>query len=325
MRAPVRLAVFAAGLGVAGLVAAATGQAVGPDLTPTSARTSHGPAQGHGDGGASTDGGHDATQGGTPGDGGGHGDGHAPAVAAPGGLQSAQDGHRLVLDHTTTAAGRDRTVSFRVLGPDGAAVRSYTTAHDKDLHLIAVRRDLTGFQHVHPVLAADGTWSTDLDLTPGTWRVFADFDPAGDAAPLTLGTDLHVPGSYAPQALQEPSTTAVVDGYTVALDGDLAPGKESELTLSVSHDGRPVTDLEPYLAAYGHVVALREGDLAYLHVHPDGAPGGGTTRPGPDVVFHTTLPTAGSYRLFLDFKHDGVVRTAAFTVHAGGEVKPHGH
>jgi hypothetical protein len=134
-----------------------------------------------------------------------------------------------------------------------------------------------------------------------------------------------VPGGFAPQGLPEPSATAVVDDYTVTLAGDLQPGTESELTLSVSRDGRPVTDLEPYLAAYGHVVALRDGDLAYLHVHPDGAPGDGTTQPGPDVVFHTTLPTAGSYRLFLDFKHDGVVRTAAFTVHAGKEVQPHGH
>ena len=46
------------------------------------------------------------------------------------------------------------------------------------------------------------------------------------------------------------------------------PGQESELTLSVSRDGRPVTDLQPYLGAYGHLVVLRDGDLAYLHAHP---------------------------------------------------------
>jgi hypothetical protein len=58
---------------------------------------------------------------------------------------------------------------------------------------------------------------------------------------------------------------------------------------------------------------LRDGDLAYLHVHPTGEPGDGRTDPGPDVSFGTTAPSAGSYRLFLDFRHGGVVRTAEFT------------
>ena len=78
-----------------------------------------------------------------------------------------------------------------------------------------------------------------------------------------------------------------------------------------------MTDLQPYLAAYGHLVALRAGDLAYLHVHPAGAPGDGVTPAGPGITFYATAPTAGDYRLYLDFQHDGVVRTAEFTVHAG--------
>ena len=64
-------------------------------------------------------------------------------------------------------------------------------------------------------------------------------------------------------------------------------------------------------------MALRAGDLAYLHVHPAGAPGDGVTPAGPGITFYATAPTAGDYRLYLDFQHDGVVRTAEFTVHAG--------
>jgi len=79
-----------------------------------------------------------------------------------------------------------------------------------------------------------------------------------------------------------------------------------------------VRDLQPYLGAYGHLVALRSGDLAYLHVHPGGEPGDGKTRPGPDISFTATAPSEGAYRLFLDFKHEGKVRTAAFTVRAQG-------
>ncbi len=85
----------------------------------------------------------------------------------------------------------------------------------------------------------------------------------------------------------------------------------------MSRDGEAVADLQPYLGAYGHLVALRSGDLAYLHVHPDGTPGDGKTQPGPEVVFYAAVPSAGTYHLFLDFRHEGIVRTAAFTVSTG--------
>jgi hypothetical protein len=234
----------------------------------------------------------------------------------PGGLQISEGGYTVDVAGQLPA-GAATAVSFRILGPDGRPVTAYDTAHDEALHLIAVRRDLTGYQHVHPELAADGTWSTPLDVTAGTWRLFADFDPAGTDAALVLGADVAVAGTYSPQPLPEPAATAEVDGYTVTLDGQLVPGAESELTLSVSRDGQPVTDLQPYLATYGHLVALRDGDLAYLHVHPAGEPGDGRTSPGPDITFYATAPSAGDYRLFLDFRHGDVVHTAEFTVRAG--------
>ena len=239
-----------------------------------------------------------------------------PGADLPGGLMVSQDGYTFRLADGSARPGRDVPVSFTIDGPDGRPVTAYDVEHEKKLHLIAVRRDFSGFQHVHPKLDDHGTWSTDLDLTPGQWRLFADFK-AGGAEGLTLGADLSVSGSYEPVADEGEQRTARVDGYTVTLDGDLSPGSDAKLTLSVERDGRPVTDLQPYLGAYGHLVALREGDLAYLHVHPDGTPGDGSTEPGPDVVFYAAVPSSGDYRLYLDFKHDGVVRTAAFTVGAG--------
>jgi hypothetical protein len=207
-------------------------------------------------------------------------------------------------------------VDFRITGPDGDPVTEYDLDHDVDLHLIAVRRDLTGFQHVHPRLGEDGVWRIPLALDPGVWRLFADFVPSALGEKLTLGADLAVAGQYAPAPLPPESRTAEVDGFTVVLTGALEPGGESELTLSVSRDGRPVTDLQPYLAAYGHLVVLRAGDLAYLHVHPAGEPGDVTTEPGPAVTFFSTAPSSGTYRLYLDFKHGDAVHTAAFTVAA---------
>jgi hypothetical protein len=234
------------------------------------------------------------------------------AVDVPKGLMVSQNGYTLELGRTDAPAGSAVPIEFTIVGPAGEPVTDYDVEHEKELHLIAVRRDFSGFQHVHPVMDAEGTWRTDLDLTAGEWRVFADFKASGADA-LTLGHDLAVAGSYRPERSTE-STTSQVGRYTVTLEGDLTAGTDAELTLSVTLDGEPVTDLEPYLGAYGHLVALRAGDLAYLHVHPEGTPDDGTTEPGPDVVFYAQVPSAGRYHLYLDFKHRGVVRTAAFTV-----------
>ena len=302
MSTTTRLALFAAGLAAVFGISLGAGSLVGT-VGPAAAAEEE-PMPGH------------ASPAGDEAHGGAQHDAAAPADV-PKGLQTAQDGYTLALEQPALPAGPATEVVFSVLGPDGRPLTSYRASHDEDLHLIAVRRDLTGFQHVHPELGGDGTWRTTLALTPGEWRVFADFVPAGGEG-LTLGTDLSVAGSYSPEPLPAPSRTAEVDGYTVTLDGDLVAGEMSELTLRIAKDGRPVTDLQPYLAAYGHLVVLRDGDLAYLHVHPTGEPGDGRTEPGPEVRFATTAPSPGTYRLFLDFRHGDVVRTAEFTAVAHG-------
>ncbi|UUV30021.1 DUF748 domain-containing protein [Amycolatopsis roodepoortensis] len=253
----------------------------------------------------------------------GHGDAHSGTVAEaaptdePGGLASSRGGYTLTPTTTTLTAGTTQPFSFTILGPGGTPVTAYDVEHEKRMHLIVVRRDTAGFQHVHPELAPDGVWSVPLALPQaGSYRVFADFKPAGGSA-TTLGADVAVAGDFTPAEYQ-PSRVADVDGYQVRLDGDLAPGKSSKVTLTVTKDGREVTDLQPYLGAYGHLVALRGGDLAYLHVHPDGEPGDGRTKPGPTVTFFAEVPSAGTYRLFLDFQHQGKVRTAEFTVATAG-------
>lgn len=232
----------------------------------------------------------------------------------PGGLATSRDGYTLALDETAYAPG-EREVALRILDEDGESLADpadYDVQHDERLHLVAVRRDFTGFQHVHPRLDADGTWRTTLDLAPGSWRVLADLVPAG-GDPVVLGADVAVSGATTAPRPAAVSRTATVDGYTVTLDGDLTAGAHSMLDLTVERDGRPVTDLQPYLGAYGHLVALREGDLAYLHVHPEDGPA------GPTIAFGAEVPSAGRYHLYLDFRHDGVVRTASFTVEAGRE------
>ncbi|MEV1014537.1 hypothetical protein AB0I89_11735 [Micromonospora sp. NPDC049801] len=234
------------------------------------------------------------------------------ADLVPGGLLVSDRGY--TLQPVTAPAGQ---FAFRIDGPDGRPVTRYDVAHDRRMHLIVARRDLSGFRHVHPDLAPDGTWRVATPLAgAGQWRAFADFTPTG-GEPLTLGVDVAVPGELTERTLPAPAASTTVDGYTVTLAGTPEPGRTSALTLTVSRAGQPVTDLEPYLGAYGHLVALRRGDLAYLHVHPDGTPGDGRTPPGPAVTFHAEVPSAGAYRLYLDFQHGGQVHTAEFTILAG--------
>ena len=303
MNAPTKVVGFVLGIAVAFVVAYAVGSQVGPVGEPAEASA-------HTDGGHSESGGHS--------DGGHASAGNAETVGLPGGLMVSEGGYTLALQDKVSQAGRGKEISFVIEGPDGP-VTAYDVLHEKRLHFIAVRRDFAGFQHVHPKFADNGTWTTALDLTPGQWRVFADFKPSGGEA-LTLGSDLSVPGRTDPATGGQTTRTASVDGYTVELTGDLVAGEHSMLKLQVSRDGRPVTDLQPYLGAYGHLVALRGGDLAYLHVHPDGEPGDGKTDPGPEIEFGAEVPSEGEYHLYLDFKHDGVVRTAQFQLDA----KAHG-
>ncbi|MFI7705061.1 hypothetical protein [Nonomuraea sp. NPDC049480] len=314
MNAATKLGAYVLGLAVVFGGALGAGRVVGPAAAPPPAEdhSAMAPAQqatadGHGDthGGATQQTTQQTTQSDTP-----------------GGLQVSDNGYTLN-PLTTIKAGEPADFRFTVTGPDGKPVTDYQVEHDKKLHFIVVSRDLSTFQHLHPVEAGDGVWSVKLTLDdPGAYRAFADFVPAGGSG-LTLGTDLLVAGDYAPKALSEISRTAKVDGYAVTLTGDLIPGQSSKLTLSVSKDGEPVTDLQPYLGAYGHLVALRAGDLAYLHVHPDGEPGDGKTAAGPEITFYAEVPSGGDYRLFLDFQHAGKVRTADFTAQAGaGQPKP---
>ncbi|MFF2021833.1 hypothetical protein ACFVW2_08490 [Streptomyces sp. NPDC058171] len=238
----------------------------------------------------------------------------------PGGLQVSEKGYAFELKTPRIAAGRETDLAFVIRDGKGGALTSFAREHGKELHLILASRDLNTYRHLHPERAADGTWSTPVKLpAAGDYRLFADFTPGdGKTGNLTLGRDLAVSGAYRPGEAPAPSRTTTVDGYTVTLAGGLRPGSAEELRLKVSKGGRDVTDLQPYLGSYGHLVALRAGDLAYLHVHPNGEPGDGVTKPGPEVSFTATAPSAGTYRLFLDFQHEGEVRTAAFTVRAGG-------
>jgi hypothetical protein len=277
LNAPTRLALFTGLLALVFAGAALAGSALDPDVEGESASS---------DEGHSTGGGHDA-----------------PA--------RADAGLRLVVDDPSEVSTRER-LRFRIADEKGATVRDFDVEHARRMHLIVVRRDLSGFQHLHPEQTKDGGWTVPLRLAgAGSHRVFADFSSGGESH--TLGADLHQEGRFVPRELPHPASTARTDtGLEVRLEQ-----ARGDVRFTVFDEGRRVRDIEPYLGARGHLVALREGDLAFLHVHPES-----DASEGSEIRFGVEYPSEGRYRLFVQFKLDGRVHTAAFTREVG---EAHGH
>ena len=206
-------------------------------------------------------------------------------------------------------AGGTTNWRFRIVGCDGEPVRDFEPEQGKLLHLIVVRTDFTGYQHLHPRLSPDGTFSVEVATRrPGRYRALADF--VVDGRKYVLGTTLTAPGRAAQAPLPPAALHASSDGYDVELQrpAELKAGEEAQLTFRVTRRGRPVTDLQPYLGAYGHLVALHAPELAYSHVHPSGE-----DRTSGAITFDTELHERGAYRLFLQFQTHGSVHTVAFT------------
>lgn len=205
------------------------------------------------------------------------------------GLSSTVGDYRLVVVERTSTA-----VALRI-DRAGVPVVDFTEVHGALGHLLVVRRDLQGFQHLHPVLGADGVWTATLDrpIEAGAWRAVLETEPSGGGV-LVMGIDLLVGGEAAPVAVPPPSNVAIVDGLTITREG---------LWFTVT----PSDSLQPWYGQSAHLVAFREGDLAYAHLHPANDVAG-------DYRFSGSLPGPGTYRLFLQFLADGQLVTAAFTV-----------
>lgn len=294
MRTPARLGLYGLGLVVVFLVAGFTANAVVPEETVQNWVNETAQAGQHGEA-SMTD---------------------ASGVESSLGLGVANDGYQLTDLVAPTQIGSDGPLSLAISGPDGQPVTDFESEHEQELHLIVVRADGQHFRHVHPKMNGDGTWSIPWQWdAAGTYRVFADFVPTATGDDTTISNSVQVAGDYDPVPTK-PATTTNVDGFEVGVQGDLLPGESTKLTMTVHRGGQPVTDLEPYLGEFGHLVALREGDLAYLHGHPSGkAPQVGESS-GPEIVFDVNAPTPGRYLLYLNFQVDGRVHTAPLTIDA---------
>jgi hypothetical protein len=240
---------------------------------------------------------------------------HNSEMATPPG---AVEGYAMHAVEPTQEPGKDVLVEFAVTAPGGQALSELDEDAGDHMHLIAFRRDLTGYQHFTAQQGEGTSWWGLLNLTPGPWRVIIHFQSNALNREIALAADLTVSGEYHPEPLpppvhQDQAKGLTVDqdqakGLTVTLSGDLSTNADSSSAVTVAADGQPVTNLEPAHSALGHAVVIRPADLGYLHLHSVGQGS------GPRLDFQGAVPDKGDYRLFVDFYREDQSYLAEFTV-----------
>ncbi len=240
-------------------------------------------------------------------------------------------------------ARQKTTLRFRILHPGtGEQIRKFEVVHERQYHLFVISQDMEYFQHIHPEEMPDGTWTIDVTLPKaGYYKVLSDFMPTGGASQFIarpLVTSGYAGDLAADSAHLIPDTVPMktVDDITATVDYDPATfqtGLYGHLNfhLTDKNTGRPVTDLQTYLGAFGHTLIMSEDMVDYVHSHPldilakpddDGGPPVFLIPPGadleklrggPDVTFEGLMPKPGRYRAWTQFRRHDKIYTFAFT------------
>lgn len=240
---------------------------------------------------------------------------------------------RLTLHDEKFAMQFQRTADTIRLVPQfsatGETCRDLVVTHEHLLHLIVTSDDLQFFDHVHPVRQADGSFTIDYHFPrAGKFILFADITPRGERSqvfrfPVDNGGVADAPAVLEPL----PAPAREIGRYHVELIAqppELTAEREAQLAFRLVRDGRPVTDLQPYIGAMGHCVIVSEDTQTYLHSHPEqlGAPPTAETRGGPIISFHTHFPRPGRYKVWGQFKCQDEIIVADFVVEVAPPILP---
>lgn len=210
-------------------------------------------------------------------------------------------------------AGEAVALKLMVHDMDGAMVRDYDVIHEKLVHLILVREGLDEFAHLHPTVDDSGNLSVTHSFPQaGTYRLFADYKPKGQAATVAKGV-IDVSGDRKPPSalvLNAPGDV-VAEGLQAKIElRDLKVGGESQIRFRLSNEtGKSINELQPYLGARGHLVVLSADGTQYVHAHPSDSP---TAK--DEVVFGAHFPSAGLYKGWAQFQIAGQLRTLPFVM-----------
>lgn len=227
------------------------------------------------------------------------------------------------LGNTTYQPNKSGTLEFAITDKDGNRLKesAFSVEHEKRMHVIVASKDLTEFQHVHPRFDSPrNAFKVDTFVFPrdGNYRIFADY-VKGEREPIVY-QDVTVGNASAHQdpGIGEPNLTAMADGNQIDLSVLVSKSSaEKTLEFSLTRAGKPVTDLESYLGALGHLVVLRDGDLEYIHTH---ALTTDLQNQTGKVQFAVDFKKAGTYKAFVQFQRGGKVMTASYVINITEEV-----
>jgi hypothetical protein len=213
-------------------------------------------------------------------------------------------------------AGEPTRLTFTVhRRGDPATWKDFVVVHTKPWHLMVMSRDLRWFDHIHPEVQPDGSYAvTETFPAGGEYLLLSDVSPLGfgqQFLPLPL-TVSGAPFAGAYTLAPSPSATRV-GGLEIGMEAPAILRAHEDITLVFAlktPDGRPVTDLEPYLGAMGHLIMVNGDADRFVHSHPlltDAAQDG-------KVRFLARFPRPGLYKAWAQFQRGGKVLTADFVV-----------
>jgi hypothetical protein len=240
-------------------------------------------------------------------------------MALEAGIQQPLD-YRLVFrkEPAHVPAGRPVELQFELIDPrTKKRATHFEVVHERLFHLFLVSADLGYFVHDHPTLGSDGIFRFRTTLPQaGIYRLLADCYPTGGTPQLlphyltTAGYDKSIAESTAhPPADISPKNSANMAVSLRMEPAEPVPGKKTMLFFTLD----PGEGVEPYLGAWGHLLAASNDLMDAIHEHPiyvNDKPADGK----PEIQFNVFFPREATYRIWVQFQRKGVVNTAAFTI-----------
>jgi hypothetical protein len=231
-------------------------------------------------------------------------------------VQSDQNKYSLKFesDLNSVEAGKNFNLAFILVSVgDIKKIITLETIHERKVHLIIVSEDLEYFNHIHPTKEDNGHYSVDFNIPfGGSYKLFAEYKPEGNNK-ITDVFDFMAAGVNKPYKIYESQKTSFSGNeYSVKLLNaeNLMVGKENMIIAEFYKDGKKlnINKLENYLGEKAHAVAVSIKEKNFMHVHPMVMAG--------ELNLHLDFDKPDFYRLWLQFKINGVVYTADFVVKA---------